>query len=149
MDRETPTSSPATSQGSQRERSLEFITFTNPEMVRTATARRRVRSLAMREVHRRPASERRRRNEIELDISSLPLRATTDTQTHATTEQSMALFETAVSSTLPNALSASRLDPFFQYPITMGRRERELYDHRQLNFGTIKVGPAKLIVGSL
>jgi hypothetical protein len=56
---------------------LEFITYTNPHMATAISNRQRVRSQAMRHVHRQSRASRAsgirgvRRNEIELDVSPL------------------------------------------------------------------------------
>jgi hypothetical protein len=94
---------------------LEFITFTNPESAKSSSNRQRVRSQAMRAYHRSSDTPRRSKNVVELDISPLLLRDQIEQPQH-----------TAGPVT---ALDATRMDPFFQYPIEMGHRERELYTH--------------------
>jgi hypothetical protein len=88
----------------------------------------------MRDFHRRADAPKRRRNEIELDITPLLqqstrndarlLEAVHDQDSH----QPLAHGENAG---VVTTLCYSRMDPFFQYPIEMGHRERELYDHRK------------------
>jgi hypothetical protein len=99
-------------------RQLEFITFTDPESSRSVSNRQRVRSQAMRDFHSRSDDPKRRRNEIELDISPL-LRA----QPQVTSQSDVGILAPRT------VLDVSRMDPFFQYPIEMGYRERELYNH--------------------
>jgi hypothetical protein len=137
MDEETLPGSRDSRQPRSSERRLEFITFTNPEMARTRANQQRVRSQAMRDFHRRSDAPRRRRNEIELDIGPLLQRSAQNDETLLDVEQSG---DHQASSSLITALNISRLEPFFQYPIRMGYRERELYDHRTLtrfSFGRV------------
>ena len=123
----------------QSDAQLEFITYTNPNTAATASNRQRVRSQAMRHVHQQSRTSRAsgirgaRRNEIELDISPLlevtvgnyeQVIATEDDETHQA-ESSIHEIPPGPATTL----SISRADPFFQYPIGMGHRELELYDH--------------------
>jgi hypothetical protein len=100
------------------ERQLEFITFTNPESSRSVSNRQRVRSQAMKDFHSRSDAPKRRNNEIELDITPL-LRAQ---------HQPVSQREVEIPG-VRTILDVSRMDPFFQYPIEMGHRERELYNH--------------------
>ena len=122
-----------------RDRPLEFITFTDPDGARSAANQHRIRSQAMRDFHRRADAPKRRRNEIELDVTPLLqqsvqndarlLEADDDQESH----QALPYGEDtgSVSLTPTTSLCYSRMDPFFQYPIKMDRRERELYDHRK------------------
>ena len=120
-------------------RSLEFITFTNPDSSRSAANQHRIRSQAMRDFHRRADAPKRRRNEIELDVTPLLQQSAQndvrlqevehDQESHQTL--SHAEDTGTVSLTPATTLGYGRMDPFFQYPITMGRRESELYDHRK------------------
>jgi hypothetical protein len=111
------TNVPAEKEGASG-RQLEFITFTDPGSFRSASNRQRVRSQVMRDFHTRSDAPKRRKNEIELDISPL-LRA-----------QPQAATQSVPPVPAPRTiLDVSRMDPFFQYPIEMGRRERELYNH--------------------
>jgi hypothetical protein len=90
----------------------------------------------MRDFHRRSKGPRRRKNEIELDVTPLLQRTTGQydgvalNDGHNEPNQAQNL-EEGVCLNLVTTLGASRLDPFFQYPIRMGSRERELYDHRE------------------
>lgn len=120
------------------DRPLEFITFSDPDSARSAANQHRIRSQAMRDFHRR--APKRRRNEIELDITPLLPQSATRNDTrlleaehNQEPHQELAYGEDAgaVSLSPVTALRCSRMDPFFQYPITMGRQERELYDHRK------------------
>lgn len=130
MDQETP-SHAQRSRRPRRPRTLEFITFTNPEQARTATIRQRVRSQAMRDVHGRvEVPLRRRKNEIELDITPLLQTPAQDRWAGWNAEQSRAADEWTTPSVI-TPLGVSRVDPFFQYPIIMNHRERELCDHRK------------------
>ena len=120
---------------------LEFITYNNPHMATAISNRQRVRSQAMRHVHRQSRASRAsgirgvRRNEIELDISPLLQGPARNPGQALETEQS----ETdrarpgvgEISQSPVTFLSVSRTDPFFQYPIRMGHREHELYNHRE------------------
>ncbi|KAF2095416.1 hypothetical protein NA57DRAFT_79143 [Rhizodiscina lignyota] len=108
-------------------RTLEFITYTNPNMARSAANRQRVRSQAMRDFHGRSELPKRRKNEIELDISPLLQRTAESNGRTSSAERKAEGEATPPSPTTP--LSVSRLDPFFKYPVSMGHRERELYDH--------------------
>jgi len=140
---------------------LEFITYTNPHMATAISNRQRVRSQAMRHVHRQSrasrASEIRgvRRNEIELNVSPLlqgPVRnpgQALETEQIETEQIETEQIETEqieteqsetdrarpgvgeISQSPVTFLSISRTDPFFQYPIIMGHRENELYNHRE------------------
>jgi hypothetical protein len=114
---------------------LEFITFTNPEMARSTTNQQRVRSQVMRDFHRRSGVPRRRRNEIELDITPLLERSAQATGTILAVEQSELYEPQRANEEMPlsliTSLGASRLDPFVQYPMRIGVRERELYCHRK------------------
>jgi hypothetical protein len=69
----------------------------------------------MRAYHKSSDAPKRPKNEIELDISSLVQRHQPEPEYDMTG--------------LLNILDASRMDPFFNYPIEMGYRERELYTH--------------------
>jgi hypothetical protein len=128
MEEESPESSHRLAPQSQDGESLEFITFTDPETARTGDNRRRVRSQAMRHVHRRSAP-RVNKNEIELDITPL-LQASHRNPGTLGTHQAESSSQGS-SQDLLTILDASRLDPFFQYPIPMVNRERQLYDHRE------------------
>lgn len=124
-----------------RDRPLEFITFTDPDSARSAANQHRVRSQAMRDFHRRADAPKRRRNEIELDITPLLQQSTQndssllEAQHNQDSHQGIAYGEDtgAVALAPVTTLCYSRVDPFFQYPIKMGHRERELYDHRKLS----------------
>jgi hypothetical protein len=113
---------------------LEFITFTNPDSSRSAANQHRIRSQAMRDFHRRADAPKRRKNEIELDITPL-LQQSAQNEAEQDQESHQALSHAEDTGTVSLApatnLCYSRMDPFFQYPIRMGRRERELYDHRK------------------
>jgi len=121
------------------DRPLEFITFTNPDSARSAANQHRIRSQAMRDFHRRADAPKRRRNEIELDITPLLQRSAQNDTRLLEVGDGQGSFQapthgedTSIASLSPvTALSVSRMDPFFQYPIKMGLRERELYDHRK------------------
>ena len=125
---------------------LEFITYTNPHMATAISNRQRVRSQAMRHVHRQSrasrASEIRgvRRNEIELNVSPLlqgPVRnpgqalETEQIETEQSETDRARPGVGEISQSPVTFLSISRTDPFFQYPIIMGHRENELYNHRE------------------
>jgi hypothetical protein len=119
---------------------FEFITFTSPEGASSAENQQRVRSQAMRDYHRRADAPKRRKNEIELDISSLLEQSSQQARDTADVEHSEAELaepcneeEMLPLPSLETSLSVSRVDPFFQYPIAMGHRERELYDHGKLS----------------
>jgi hypothetical protein len=128
MEEESPQSSRHSAPRGQHGESFEFITFTDPETARTGDNRRRVRSQAMRHVHRRSAP-RVGRNEIELDITPLLQASHRDPGTLRIHQAEFS--DQGSSQDLLTILDASRLDPFFQYPIPMGNRERQLYDHRE------------------
>jgi hypothetical protein len=135
MDEVTMSYSHHSSQPRRSERTLEFITFTSPASAKSATNQRRVRSQAMRHFHRESDSSKHRKNEIELDVTPLlqqPAAHYDGVTLNGLTEPSQAVqFDEEPIFSLVTALDASRLDPFFQYPIRMGLRERELYDHRK------------------
>jgi hypothetical protein len=114
---------------------LEFITFTNPEMAKTNSNKRLIRSQAMRDVHRRSGSRKQRKNEIELDISSLLSTPAQNIRAYSAAEKAENSNPNSASR-LVFSLSVSRLDPFFPYPIQMGNHEHELYDHRELTILT-------------
>ena len=99
---------------------LEFINYTDPQSAKSASNRQRVRSQAMRAYHRRADAPKRSKNEIELDISPLLQRQQREPEHQMTSPLDM--------------LDASRMDPFFNYPIEMGYRERELYTHCKFEF---------------
>ena len=82
----------------------------------------------MRDFHGRAEAPRRRRNEIELDITPLLQRAA-EQQCKASAAEQNGTDHEAGPLSLTTPLGISRFDPFFQYPISMSRRERELYDH--------------------
>jgi hypothetical protein len=130
MDEETAADGGDQRRPTGRAGRFEFITFTNPEMARTVDARRRVRSQALRHFHQQsgPSSSRARRNWIELDVSPL---------LHASSQAQAAISQSATENiqrypSPVTLLDVSRVDPFFQYPVPMRQRERELYDHREL-----------------
>jgi hypothetical protein len=102
--------------------SFEFITFTNPGMTKTATNQ-------WRDFHRRSDILRRRKNEIEVDISPLLKKSVQSTNGGVWDAEQSGACQARTS--LFTFLGASHLDPFVQYPIEMGYRERELYDHRE------------------
>jgi len=123
-----------------RDRPLEFITFSDPDSARSAANQHRIRSQVMRDFHRRADAPKRRRNEIELDVTPLLRQSATrndprllEAEHNQESHQELAYGEdTGTVSVSPvTTLRYSRMDPFFQYPITMGRQERELYDHRK------------------
>ena len=122
-----------------RNRPLEFITFTNPDSARSAANQHRIRSQAMRDFHRRADAPKRRRNEIELDITPLLQRSAQHDTRLVEVDQDQESHQSlphgedvgVVSLAPATTLCYSRMDPFFQYPIKMGHRERELYDHRK------------------
>jgi hypothetical protein len=108
---------------------LEFITFTNPDVAKNARNRQLVRRQAMRDFHGRLDDSRRRRNEHGLTI--IPSRQMDLQSQEAILESSQhRTNEGVIVPNLVNNLGVSRVDPFFQYPVRMGHRERELYDHR-------------------
>jgi len=84
----------------------------------------------MRDFHGRGEAPRRRRNEIELDITPLLQRAAEQQGTASAAGQNGTDQESGPSS-LITPLGISRFDPFFQCPISMNLRERELYDHSE------------------
>jgi hypothetical protein len=111
-------------------RALEFITFTDPGTARNATNRQRVRRQAMRDFHGRLDNSRRRRDEIGQAIAPWLQMATQSRWSVPDVDQHEANEDVLV----PNPvtyLGISRVDPFFQYPVRMGYRERELCDHRE------------------
>jgi hypothetical protein len=83
-----------------------------------------------------------RGDEFELDVSSLVQQPIQNRihSSYAETDDTVEQWpNTEVSS--PDrlvTLGSGRLDPFFQYPIIMGRRENELYDHRKLYCFVVK-----------
>jgi len=114
------------SQLKQSWKKLEFITFNDLQMAKSARNRQLVRSQAVRNSERRVVVPRRRTNTYE-HVFALPLRK------HEKEESEMKqneVDEERVSPSLVTVLDTSRFDPFFQYPIEMGYRERELTDHR-------------------
>jgi hypothetical protein len=73
---------------------------------------------------------RRRRNEIELDISPLLQRSA---RPGLVQQDKAAQIQPDLADSSPSNityLDATRLDPLFQYPIEMSVRQRELCDHR-------------------
>ena len=137
MDEETPPNNAHSEEPPRSKRTLEFITFNNPNAARTDSNKQRVRSQAMRDFHRRSTGQKRRKNEIELDVTPLlqgsapQFEGEVSNKANYESNQARRL-DDGSSSSLVTTLSVSRLDPFFQYPIRMGHRERELYDHRKL-----------------
>jgi hypothetical protein len=109
---------------------LEFITFDDPRIVRSGTNIRRIRSQAMRHVHRQQGTRATRPNEIELDISRLLPQYMSVCHAELAPEnvESQARNGTRPPSVM-DALSSFRFDPFSHYPINMGLRQRQLYEH--------------------
>lgn len=137
---------------SQRQpQQLEFITFTNPESARDAANQQLVRRHAMRDYHNRRTDRPRRKNEIELDITPLLERSAAMAAMAAGAARAIAPWDQVQARSSGTSreegdeiqqrppspatvLGASRVDPFFRYPIQMGLRERELYNHRKWIF---------------
>ncbi|ORY05156.1 hypothetical protein BCR34DRAFT_48449 [Clohesyomyces aquaticus] len=101
--------------------------------------RQRVRSHAMRHYHRQALDSRTqgtrplRENEFELNVSPLlrPSEESAAQASHSNTGDTVECWPNtnAASQTLNTNPGSSFTDPFFQYPIMMGRREHELYEH--------------------
>jgi hypothetical protein len=114
----------------ESEVTLEFITFDDPRIVRSGTNIRRIRSQAMRHVHRQQGTRATRRNEIELDISRLlPQSMSVDHAELAPEDVGSQERNRTRPPNVKDALSSFRFDPFSHYPINMGLRERRLYEH--------------------
>jgi hypothetical protein len=76
-----------------------------------------------------------RENEFEIDVSPLLQQPIQNTvyPSYSETDNTQEQWSNAK---VPSPrsfgnLGSGRSDPFFQYPIRMGRRENELYDHRE------------------
>jgi hypothetical protein len=146
MDRKSSSSNQTLSPSStspQPDVAWQFVVFSNPHSAMTERNRQRVRSHAMRHYHRQTRDSRvrgirpLREDEVELDVSPLLQRSVQNTTqaSHTKTDDTEGCRPDieVVSQSLTTNLGSGRSDPFFQYPIRMGRREHELYDHRELH----------------
>jgi hypothetical protein len=122
---------------SQAGSTWQFVVFDSPQTAMTERNRRQVRSHVMRRHHRRSRDlnvrglRPLRENEVELQWSAQdtvePLQDKTDD-----TEGYWPHIPTEFHSFTAN-LGTGRSDPFFLSSIRMGRREHELYDHREFH----------------
>lgn len=142
-------------EGHRRQQELEFITFTSPESARDAANQQLVRRHAMRDYHRRTDRPRLRKNEIELDVTPLLERSAAMALASAGSSAVWGQAQAGLSGTsaageetgeeiqrsanLVTVPGASRVDPFFQYPVEMGHRERELCDHSKWRFSYLVI----------
>ena len=109
---------------------LEFITFTNPEIAKSRLNRRRVKSQAMRMTHKSRDTTKVRRNEIELDIT--PLLQNPALQRRPPSDPALNMTAQGIAlPTLMTPLGTSLRDPFFRYPFSIRHRELELINHRK------------------
>ena len=142
MGRSPSNQTSSTSSSSQpRNSAWQFLVFSNPHAAKTNENRQRVRSHATRHYHRRTRDSmaqgirRLREDEFELDVSPLlqrPIENAVHSLYAETDDAEERWPNTEISSPEPFAdLGSGRSDPFFQYPIRMGCRENELYDHRK------------------
>ncbi|KAF2421150.1 hypothetical protein EJ08DRAFT_653562 [Tothia fuscella] len=106
---------------------FEFITFSKPNESKE-DARRRIRRAAAAGPRRRTKKEKLMQNEVVLDIAAPSPRDVPigqSKQLHIIASAQSTEFKSSPSS----ILSASRIDPFFSYPIDMSPRDLELYNH--------------------
>src|ERR1700749_3296111 len=96
---------------------LQFISFTDPEEMRSSSSISAIRQHAMKEVGK---SRRRRKRPIKLDLvlKSQSISQLEDAQRVVASQES--------SPTSSWFLGAGPLDPFIKYPIDLGPSERDL-----------------------